>query len=167
MPSNHGHSAEQRRRDLVWRVLARRSYCALATSSATNRPHVVGVLYALVEHSFFVATLRGSVKVRNVEGNPTVGVCVPVRRYPVGPPFSVQFQAPAEVLPADESVIGHELERGSLKRITAHGELDHPETCFLRFAAPRRVAVYGLGVPLKALLRDPLAASYSLYLGEG
>jgi hypothetical protein len=91
-----------------------------------------------------------------------VAVCIPVRRYPVGPPFSVQFQGSAEVLAADDPSITRLISGGRLKKITSHGELDDPETCFLRMTPGRRVASYGIGVPLRTLLRDPLAGSRSV-----
>ena len=154
--------ADDRQRKAVRRAIARASYCTLATASAANRPHVVGVLYAEVDGDLWVATLENSVKVRNVRENERVAVCIPVRRYPVGPPFSVQFQGRAEVVPVDHPPAVALLEAGRLKRITSHGELDDPAACFLRLTPGRRVATYGIGVPLFTLLRDPIHASRSV-----
>lgn len=151
-----------RRARAVRRALRGRSYCTIATASIAHRPHVSGVLYALVDQHFFVTTLTTSVKARNIRENARVAVCIPVRRYPVGPPFSIQFQGTAELLGVTDSVVTRALARGALKRITSHGELDHPDTCFVRIACPRRMAVYGLGAGLADLLRDPIAASYSI-----
>lgn len=145
----------------IRRAIARSSFCTLATASAANRPLAVGVLYAAVGDILYVSTLTTSVKVRNVRENDRVAVCIPVRRYPVGPPFTVQFQARAEVLAVDEPEMVRLREGRSLKRITSHGELDHPEACFLRITRGKRVATYGLGVPLRQLLRDPISASRS------
>lgn len=156
--------AKERQRELVRRAVKRRSYCTLATSSAANRPHVVGVLYSVVNGALFVCTLGGSVKARNVRANERVAVCIPIRRFPVGPPFAVQFQGKAEVLDLDDPQVRGALETGRLKRITSHGELDHPDACFLRIVPGRRFATYGLGVPLRKLLRDPLQGSASLEL---
>lgn len=149
-------------RGIVQRAIARASFCALATSSGRNRPHVVGVLYVAVDRILYVATFEGSRKVRNIRENPHVGVCIPVRKFPVGPPFCVQFDGTAEILsPRDEPIVAL-LEAGRLKRITAHGELSAPRLCFLRVTPDRKVSTYGLGVPLLALLRDPLHASRSV-----
>ncbi len=155
----------ERQRKAVRRAIARASYCTLATASAANRPHVVGVLYAVVDGDLYVATLGSSVKVRNVRENERVAVCIPVRRYPVGPPFSVQFQGRAEVLAVDDPDVVRTLEAGRLKRITSHGELDAPDPCFLRIRPGRRVATYGVGVPLRTILRDPIHASRSVEMG--
>jgi nitroimidazol reductase NimA-like FMN-containing flavoprotein (pyridoxamine 5'-phosphate oxidase superfamily) len=157
-----GGTEQERQRKLVRRAIERHSFCTLATSSAANRPHVVGVLYAAVDGVLYVAASETSIKVRNVRENPRVAMCIPVRRYPVGPPFSVQFQGKAEVCSADDPRMVELLEAGRLKRITAHGELEDPDTCFLRVTPGRRVATYGLGVPLRTLLRDPIQASRSV-----
>jgi hypothetical protein len=85
-----------------------------------------------------------------------------VRRYPVGPPFSVQFQATAELRSPGDPEIERLLEERRLKAITSHGELDAPDACFLKITPGPRVASYGLGVSLRELLRDPIAASRSV-----
>ena len=149
----------ERERRLIRRAIAKKSFCTLGTTSAEARPLVTGVLYAAVDDLLYVSTLRTSAKVRNVRANKRVAVCIPVRRYPVGPPFSVQFQGSAELCEISEPEIVALLEAGRLKRITSHGELDHPEACFLRITPGPTVATYGLGVPLREILRDPLSAS--------
>jgi nitroimidazol reductase NimA-like FMN-containing flavoprotein (pyridoxamine 5'-phosphate oxidase superfamily) len=146
----------------IRRAIGKSSFCTLATASGANRPLAVGVLYAAVGDLLYIATLDTSAKVRNIRENDRVAVCIPVRRYPVGPPFSVQFQGKAEVLPTDDPEIAQLLEAGRLKRITSHGELDDPAACFLRIARGPRVATYGIGVPLRELLRDPIHASRSV-----
>jgi hypothetical protein len=122
------------------------------------------VLYAAVEGLLYVSTLHTSVKARNVRANGRVAVCIPVRRFPVGPPFHVALQGQAELCPRDDPRIGRLLEGKRLKRITSHGELDHPDSCFLIITPGRRVASYGLGVPVRQLLRDPIHANRSLEL---
>lgn len=155
---------EDRQRKLVERVIRRRSFCTLATSSQANRPHVVGVLYAAVDGLLYVSTLQSSVKARNVCANPGVAVCIPVRRFPVGPPFHVSFQGQAELCSRDDPRIVRLLEARRLRAITSHGELDHRDSCFLIITPTRRVATYGLGVPVRQLLRDPIQASRSVEL---
>lgn len=154
--------ALERQRRLVRRAIARGSFCALATSSAANRPLVVGVLYAAVEEVLYISTVGTSVKVRNIRDNDRVALCIPVRRYPVGPPFAVQFQGRAEVLRIDDPEIAGLLRAGRLKRITAHGELEDPGSRILKVTPGPRVATYGLGVPLHELLRDPTQGSRSV-----
>jgi general stress protein 26 len=153
-----------RQRKVVERALKRSSFCMLATSSEGNRPHVVGVLYAAVERLLYVSTLQTSVKARNIRANPRVAVCIPVRRFPVGPPFHVAFQGQAELCSRDDPRVARLLEGRRLKPITSHGELDDPDSCFVIITPGRRVASYGLGMPVRRLLRDPLHANRSVEL---
>jgi nitroimidazol reductase NimA-like FMN-containing flavoprotein (pyridoxamine 5'-phosphate oxidase superfamily) len=147
----------------VRRAIAKHSFCTLATST-DDRPHAVGVLYVAVDGVLFVSTHRTSKKARNVMANPRVAVCIPIRRYPMAPPFLVQFAGQAQLLANDDPTITALGRDRRLKKITSHGELADPDSCFLRIAPERTVHTYGLEVPLKVLLRDPLHASRSFAL---
>lgn len=151
-----------RQRAIVRRAIAKASFCTLATSSGENRPHVAGVLYAAVDGVLYVSTLDGSVKVRNVRANPRVAVSIAVRRVPFAPPFTVQFQGTAIVRTPDDPRIAGLVEGGRLKRITSHGELEVPGSCFIEVTPARRVSTFGFGVPLLELIRAPLAAGRSV-----
>ncbi len=144
--------------DAVVRAVTRRSFATLATASATGRPHVAGILYRWHEGSLYVSTLRTSRKAVNIEARPEVAVTVPVRRLPVGPPSTVQFQGRAEVLASDGPEIGALVASGAIDAITGHGELDLPDGCFLRITPSRRLVTYGLGMSLWTLIRHPLEA---------
>ena len=143
----------------VERAIRRRSFCTLATASPANRPHVAGVLYAYAEGALYVSTIRASRKARNVATNPAVFVCVPVRRLPVGPPSSVQFAAVAEILENGDADVRRLAAAGLLKAVTGHGELELAGGCFLRITPGPTLHTYGLGMPLRHLIRDPLNAA--------
>jgi len=150
----------------VHEALRKRSFATLATTSPAGRPHVAGVLFELVDRSLYVSTLRTSRKARNVAANPHVAVCVPIRRLPVGPPATVQFQGRAEVLALDGSEITGLVAAGRLKSITGHGELELPEGCFLRISFGARLITYGLGMSIPKLIGDPLHAGGTVELSE-
>lgn len=119
---------------------------------------MAGVIYALADDTLFISTLRPSRKARNIAANPTVAITVPVRRIPVGPPSTIQFQSTAEILSPDSPILTELVERGELTKITGHGELELADGCFLRIPLPRRFVTYGLGMSLRALMADPLGA---------
>lgn len=152
--------------DRVTKVMGKRSFCQLATVSQANRPLAAGVVYNAIGTTLYVNTDRSSRKARNIADNPHVGVSIPVRRLPVGPPALIQFQGIAKVLPNDDHEIVELLEAGRLKGITGHGELDRPGTCFLRIAPVRRINTYGLGMSLLQLARDPLSGAGSAELPQ-
>lgn len=153
----------------VTRAIAKRSFCTLATVSPAGRPHVAAVLYELVGDALFVSTLRSSRKARNLAANPHVGVCIPVRRLPVGPPSSVTFQGRALLCAVDGPEVAALFGAGHLRTITGHGELELPDACILRIDPPARLVTYGLGMSLRRLARDPLhgAGTSTLLAGAG
>lgn len=151
-------------RRTVRRALARRSFCTLATVSPAGFPHVVGIMYQHVDGALYMSTSDGSRKVRNIRANPRVAVCVPVRRWPAGPPFSVQFQATAEVLDRTDPAIVPLLEARRLRRITAFGVMDDPRTLFVKVTPNDTAFTYGLGVSLWSLMRDPVNADREVRL---
>ena len=140
----------------IRRAIERRSVATLATTSAAGRPHVATVLYQCTDDALFVSTDSGSRKARNVAANSLAAVTIAVRRLPVGPPASIQFQTSAEVLSTDDPQIQRLVAAGSLGRITAHGELDLDGACFLRLSLPSRVVTYALGMSLWRVVRHPL-----------
>ncbi|MCL1594038.1 MAG: pyridoxamine 5'-phosphate oxidase family protein [Actinomycetia bacterium] len=147
-------------------MIVKRSFAALSTTSPADRPHVAGVLYAAVGTTLYVNSLSASRKVRNIEANKHVAVVIPVRRLPVGPPSSIQFQATATILGIDHHEIQALATAGRLKTITSHGELDNPESCFIQITPGDAVFTYGLGLSLVSLIRDPLNAGGRVNLSD-
>ena len=141
---------------IVRRAVARRHYGVVATASAQGRPHSAGVVYQLVADSLWFSTMASSRKAVNIAANPAVGLTIPVRRAPIGPPSAVQLQAVAELVDPHHPELRRLAEAGSLPAITGHGELDLEGGCFVRLRLPRRVPVYGIGMSLLQLIRHPL-----------
>ena len=139
-------------------VIASNSFCTLATSSADNRPHVAGVLYALVGRDLYINTDTTSRKARNVGANPRAAVCIPVQGDRHGLPFTASLQGTAAILQNDDPEIASLVADGSLAAVTSHGELERPGTCFLKISPGRRVATFGIGVSEEDLAADPLSA---------
>ena len=139
----------------VQKEIVRRSFCTLATADADGAPHVVGVNYVFISGHFYFATGALSKKVRNIRQNPRVAVWIPVRKYPMGPPWSIQFQGMATVLSHDDLEIAGLRKVGKLKNITRFGVMEkEPNGCFLKVKPARKIHTYGLGIPLLTLIRD-------------
>jgi general stress protein 26 len=156
--------ADDKAAELAVNRLVARGYAILATVSGAQRPHSAGILYQAVGTTLYVNTHRQSRKARNVAANPHIGLTIPGRRLPVGPPSAVQFQGTAEVLALDDPQVTRLVQGGELKKITSHGELDDPGHCFLRITPDRKVHTYGLGMSLWQLLKNPLGAAGQLRL---
>lgn len=154
-----GHPVRDVPADLVRRALARRSYAVLATVSPAGRPHAAGVLYTMVGDDLWLSTETTSRKGRNLLASPHVGVTVPVRRLPIGPPATIHLQGRATVLAVDDPEVLRLVATGDLKAITSHGEREIPDGCFVRITPGRTIHTYALGMSLWSVLRNPLASA--------
>ncbi|MEL6893190.1 MAG: pyridoxamine 5'-phosphate oxidase family protein [Actinomycetota bacterium] len=151
---------DARQRERIRRALGRASFGMLATSSPAGFPHAAGVALDGVADDervcIYVHMMRTSRKARNIAADGRVAMTVPVRKLPIGPPFTIQFQGRAELVDMDSSEIAVLLERGELDHISGHGALDEPDGVFARVVPTGRVHTYGIGVSALALARDPL-----------
>lgn len=165
-PATQTRSAPQSRTtpEKLKPIIARRHFCTLATASASGAPHIVGVTYQYVDDHLYIATGAPSKKARNIRENPRVAVHIPVRQYPFGPPWSIQFQGTASVLDNDDPEIVRLLESGKialppllperLKKITRFGIIKEPDGCFLKVKPARKIHTYGVGLSLREVFRD-------------
>ncbi|MGZ8715407.1 MAG: pyridoxamine 5'-phosphate oxidase family protein [Mycobacterium sp.] len=144
---------------MIRRAIERRTVATLATVSTGGRPHAATVLYQCVDDALFVSTDRDSRKARNIASQGFAAVTIAVRRLPIGPPASIQFQSAAAILANDDPEILDLARAGRLDKVTTHGELDRDGACFLRLSPPTRVVTYALGMSLWQVIRNPLDAA--------
>ncbi len=144
---------------MIRRAIERRSVATLATVSNSGRPHAATVLYQCVDDALFVSTDRDSRKARNIAGQGFAAVTIAVRRLPIGPPASIQFQSAAAIVTNDDPEILDLARAGRLDKVTSHGELQLEGGCFLRLAFPSRIVTYALGMSLWQVIRNPLDAA--------
>lgn len=147
----------------VLATMAKKSFCTVATTSPAGRSHSAGVVYDWVDGTLWVHASGSSRKARSIAANPHVGICIPFRRLPVGPPFTIHFQATAELVAMDDPRIRRLLDAGELGGIAGHGALDMPDGCFIAIRPTGRIHSYGPGARIIDLIRDPLnsgAASF-------
>jgi hypothetical protein len=148
----------ERQREITNRQVDRHSFCTLATTSAELRPHVSGVRYVRIGGAFYMTMHDDSVKARNIRQNPRVAVCIPVKKFPFVPPYAIQFQGTAELLPNTDARIVDLFEAGRLKGIISAKDFADPGTCFARIEPGSRVSTYGIGFSLIQIARNPTAA---------
>lgn len=163
LPTHQPVRADDALRRRIERTIATRSFCTVATTSPAGRAHVAGVLYDAVDGTLWIHTTTGSRKARSVAANPHVGVCIPFRRLPFGPPYTIHFQARATVVAMDDPEVRRLVDARELRTITAHGALDLRDGCFLKLEPHGSVHSYGPGARVLDLIRDPLhhgAASF-------
>lgn len=140
----------------IARALARSTFCTLATVSPAGYPHSAGVVYVWADGSMWTHTMRSSRKGRNIEKLSRVAVTVPFRRLPAGPPFTLHFQAHADLVEMDDREVQPLLDAGALKEIAGHGALDEADGVFVRITPAGTMHSYGPGAGVLELIRDPL-----------
>ena len=155
------HTAEKttdRQARLIATALRKKTFATLATVSPKGRSHSAGVVYDFVDGALWIHTVRDSRKGRNIAHNRHVGVSVPFRRLPVGPPYTVHCQGVAELVSLDDPVaVGHH-EAGRLRSISGHGAMEMKGACFVRIDPTGTIHSFGPGVPILDLIRNPLEA---------
>ena len=153
-PSNHDTEPKQLRK--VRRIIETKHFATLATTSPAGRSHVAGVLYDRADGALWVHTIRSSRKARSIAANPHVAVCIPFRKLPAGPPYTVHFQATARLVDMDDQEAVDLLAAGAMKTVSAHGALNEPDGVFIQIRPNETVHSYGLGANPLDLIRDPL-----------
>jgi hypothetical protein len=149
-------------RALALRALRKASFATLATASARNLPHAVGIRYALIDGRFHIVVHEHSVKVRNIRHNPHVAISVPVRKVPFFPPYAIQFQGTAEILPLDDPGIRDLAQSGAFRRISTQKDLAKPGQVVIRVTPGKRLSTYGFGFTPLQVIRDPQSAMRSI-----
>ena len=66
-------------------------------------------------------------KARNIMANGHAAITMPFRRLPAGPPFSIHFQASAEVVAMNDPQVLDLVADGKLPSTSGHGALDAPD----------------------------------------
>ncbi len=153
-----GDEHADRQARIIAKALRRKSFATVATASARGRSHCAGVVYDFVDGALWFHTMRDSRKGRNIADNPYVGLCVPYRRLPVGPPYTLHFQGVAEVVDLDDPLALAHHRAGRLGSIAGHGAMEMEGACFVRISPTGVIHSFGAGVPVLDLARDPLQA---------
>ncbi|MEE9415110.1 MAG: pyridoxamine 5'-phosphate oxidase family protein [Acidimicrobiales bacterium] len=142
----------------ITKAIGGQAFAVLSTVSDAGFPHAAGIAYDSVGSTMFVHTMRSARKTRNIATNDKVAIVIPVRKLPVGPPFTIHFQGRAAILDMDDPEIGALVKGNQLGTIAGHGALEEPDGCFLKIEATGVVHSYGIGVSTLGLIRDPLHA---------
>ncbi len=147
---NPGHA------EAMLKIVAKRSFCTLATTSDAGWSHAAGVVYQAVDSELWIHTTVGSRKARNVASSGRVGVGLAFRRLPVGPPYTIHYQARAELVAMDDPAAVRLVEAGTIDKVAGHGALDMADGCFIKVSRPRTLHSYGPGARIIDLIRWPL-----------
>jgi Pyridoxamine 5'-phosphate oxidase len=150
----------------IARLIRRKSFCTLATVSPAGRPHSAGVVYVWADGALWAHTMSTSRKGRNIAANEHVGVTIPFRRLPAGPPYTIHFQATATLVEMTDPTARRLIDDGTLKLISGHGALDELDGAFIRITPVGNIHSYGPGARAIDIIRDPLHSGAGITTAE-
>lgn len=139
-------------------IIAKGGFATLSTTSPAGFPHAAGVVYEEVDSTLWIHTSRESRKARNIEANAKAAIVIPFRRVPAGPPFTIQFQAHADLVAMDDPRITELIEAKKLRTLTSHGELNMAAGTFIAIEPRGTITSFGPGARLVDIIRDPIGS---------
>ena len=148
----------------IRRAIERRSVATLATVSATGRPHAATVLYQCVDDALFVSTDRHSRKARNVADHGVAAVTIAVRRLPIGPPASIQFQSSARSSPTTTPRSSASQQRAGSTGSPPTARCTSTAAASSAWSSPPASSPTPLGMSLWRAIRNPLDAAGEVHL---
>lgn len=145
-------------RDRLLKTIGKKSFCTMATTSEAGRSHSAGVVYVWTDGAMWIHASKASRKGRSVAVNPHVGICIPFRRMPVGPPYTIHFQGTAELVEMDAPEALALLDAGRLNKIAGHGALEMADAAFIKITPSGNAHSFGPGVKMLELIKNPLTS---------
>lgn len=143
----------------VWHAIEQASFAVLSEVTPAGEPRSSGVVYQVLARRMYVAVAPDSWKAKHVAAHGRVAVTVTVRRggllsllVPI-PRATVSFHATATVLPADSP--GGRAILTKLKRLLP--EERRSVASIIEIVPQGEFLTYGIGVPLMKM-RDPAVA---------
>ena len=144
--------------DQVWAVIEKELFAVLGMVTGKGESRTVGIVYAVRDRKFFIASDADTWKVRHIAANPNVSLTIPIaKRIAVAPwvkipQATITLSGKARVIPAAEvsADIVLELLRGLDKELLAGMSL-------LEIAPVGEFVTYGVGVPLMKMRNPELA----------
>ena len=155
--------------DLVEREVRRKSFAILSTVDSKNRPHSTGIIFAVSppgeELAFYIVTQSKSAKVRNIKRDPNVSLVVTFPHYYLRfiPDNTVMFRGEADLIPLDDE--GAQAAFAQKKMTRMNLEVDSEvlkDSVVIRIRPSKTVYVYGVGIGLNQMRKDPTSARYKV-----
>ncbi len=143
----------------VWHAVDHASFAVLSYVTPSGEPRSSGVVYKVIGRRLYAAVAPDSWKAKHVAASGRVAVTVTVRRggilsliMPI-PPATISFHATAIVHPAGSPEV-----RSILKELGSLLPAERRDSaCIIEIVPEGAFVTYGIGVSLMKM-RDPLAA---------
>ena len=153
----------------IEREIRKKTFGIISTVDSKNRPHSTGIIFAISapedEFAIYVVTLEKSAKVKNIRQNPHVCFVITFPHHYLRfiPASTVMFRGTAELLPLDDDGA----QRAFAQKYMTKANLDVDSevlkgSVVIKIRPYRTVYVYGVGIGLNAMRKDPTSARYKV-----
>ncbi|UCE11706.1 MAG: pyridoxamine 5'-phosphate oxidase family protein [Candidatus Thorarchaeota archaeon] len=148
----------------VEEAVRKRKFGVLGVVDSKGRPHSTGIMYGVShpdsEFALYVITQAKAAKVRHIKKNQEVSLTVTFPHYYLRfvPDSYVMFRGTADFVPLDDEDVQWAFQRASLQ---VDSEAMH-DLVVIRIRPRKTVYVYGLGIGMNQLRKDPTSARYKV-----
>ena len=154
--------------EYVEKKVRKRKFGVLSVVDSKGRPHSTGIIYGASnpesDLAFYIVTQKNAAKVRHLKKNPNVTLTVtfPHHYLRFVPDSYVMFRGTADFVTLDEDV-QWAFSQGKLLRANLQVDSEVMRDAVVIRIRPRKtVYVYGLGISMNQLRKDPTAARYKV-----
>jgi nitroimidazol reductase NimA-like FMN-containing flavoprotein (pyridoxamine 5'-phosphate oxidase superfamily) len=157
--------------DLVEREVRKKTFGVLSVVDFKDRPHTTGIIFAVSDpkddFALYLVTLAKSAKVRYIKRNPNVSFLVTFPHYYLRfiPASTVMFRGKADIISLDDERAQAAFAQKRMTRMNL--EVDSQilnDSVVIRIKPSKIVYVYGIGVGLTQMWKDPSSARYKVVI---
>ena len=140
----------------VWREIEGSFFAVLGTVNRKGEPRTAGIVYVVRGRRLYIGTDPSSLKARNIRRNPNVSLTVTLDRRPFFlwrmkiPPAVITFRGEAVLREREE--VAPEIHEKLMSGIEMSEEAA-AGTVFIEVTPRGHFSTYGVGVPLRTMLR--------------
>ncbi|MFW9809691.1 MAG: pyridoxamine 5'-phosphate oxidase family protein [Candidatus Thorarchaeota archaeon] len=157
--------------EIVEREIRKKTFAVISTVDSKNRPHSTGIIFATSapgeELMFYIVTQAKSAKIRNIKRNPNVSLTITFPHYYLRfiPDSTVMIRGKADIVPLDDE--GAQAAFAQKKMTRMNLEVDSEVlkgSVVIRICPNKTVYVYGVGIGLNQMRKDPTSARYKVVI---
>ncbi|MFW9792791.1 MAG: pyridoxamine 5'-phosphate oxidase family protein [Candidatus Thorarchaeota archaeon] len=155
--------------DLVEREVRKKTFGVLGAVDLNGRPHTTGIIFSVSDPSddlaFYVVTQAKSAKVRYIKRNPNVSLLITFPHYYLRfiPDSTVMFRGKAEIVPLNDERAQAAFAQKRMTRMNLQVDSDVlKDSVVIRMIPSKTVHVYGVGIGLNQMRKDPTSARYKV-----
>jgi nitroimidazol reductase NimA-like FMN-containing flavoprotein (pyridoxamine 5'-phosphate oxidase superfamily) len=157
--------------NLVEREVRKKTFGVLSVVDFKDRPHATGIIYAVSDpkddFALYLVTLAKSAKVRYIKRNSNVSFLVTFPHYYLRfiPASTVMFRGIADIISLDDERARTAFAQKRMTRMNLKVDPQiQNDSVVIRIRPSKIVYVYGIGIGLTQMWKDPASARYKVII---